>query len=320
MEMLGRPATLHVNGVDLAYGEMGKGPPLVLLHGLGDTHRTWRRVADDLARSHRVLMPDLPGHGWSGRPIDAPYTARWYGDTIAEWMRAIGVDRASICGHSFGGGIALTMTRDHHDLVDRLALVAPGGLGREVCFWLRVSALPIGRSFLGSLALRRIALRLAVTMGPARFARPEPDELERYHVLAAQPGSAIALHRTLEACMDLNGQRISFWDDAPTIKRLPPIALFWGDTDPVVPVTHADAAMKRLRHASLHRYAQVGHFPHLDEPERFTDDLLEFLGDAERPCCKLADVSAPLASAARKAAAMLELGDAGELASARSAA
>lgn len=291
MEMLGPARTARVDGVDVSYRELGEGAPVVMLHGLADSHRTFRRVAPALARRHRVLLVDLPGHGWSARPADAPYTAAWYADCVAGVMESAGVERAALCGHSFGGGVALSMLRDHGAKVDRLALVAPGGLGREVCLWLRLASLPVARSLLGSAALRKLATDLAIRLGPARFAMPEREEMEIFHAIAQMPGTAEALARTIEACLDVRGQRASFWEEAKGIGRLPPIAIFWGKRDPVVPFAHGPCAAARLMHASLHAYERAGHFPHLDEPDRFVGDLSEFLGDASRKCCRLQDVA-----------------------------
>lgn len=303
MERLGEGRVVRVGGVDLAYRELGDGPPLLMLHGLGDCHRTFRRVAPALAERHRVLLPDLPGHGWSGRPLDAPYDAPWYAETIGGFLDAVGAPRAAICGHSFGGGVALAMLRDHADRIDRLALIAPGGLGREVCAALRVASTPIARSLLGSVAIRRLTVLLAVHLGPARFAEPEDEELAVLDEIARMPGSAEALARTLAATLDLGGQRRSFWDEAETLPRLPPIGIFWGKRDPVVPFAHGPYALERLAHASLHAYERSGHFPHLDEPERFVADLSELLGDPERPCCLLrARGDAKVASLARSIA------------------
>lgn len=292
MEMLGRASVVDVEGCEIAFGELGQGSPLVMLHGLGDSHRTFRRIAPALARHHRVIMLDLPGHGLSGRPADASYDARWYARVVASFMERVGAPRAAICGHSLGGGIALTMLEQHAERVERLALIAPGGLGREVSWWLRAGALPLARTLFGSLVARQLATRFAVRWGPARFARPEPEELARYAEIAALPGTALALHRTITACLDLHGQRTSFWDAAHTLTALPPIAVLWGEADTVVPFAHAARASSRLLDAKVHAYPSCGHFPHLDEPERVARDLSAFLGDPAPPCCRLRPAAA----------------------------
>ena len=73
MEMIGQAHVSDGGGTPISWTEMGAGDPLLLVHGFQESNRTWRRVAPRLAESFHVLMPDLPGHGLSGRP-DAPYT------------------------------------------------------------------------------------------------------------------------------------------------------------------------------------------------------------------------------------------------------
>jgi len=98
-------AFTRLGGLDLHWAEMGQGRPLILLHGLSDSHGTWSKVAPQLALTRRVIMPDLPGHGFSGRP-HASYHLDWYAETMAKWINALGIDEFDMVGHSFGGGVA----------------------------------------------------------------------------------------------------------------------------------------------------------------------------------------------------------------------
>src|SRR5690242_13215068 len=99
-----RQSLARVAGTDVHWTEAGDGRPLVLLHGLADCHRTWHRVVPALAQSRRVLVPDLPGHGLSGRP-DAPYTLDWHANVIGSWLASLGLEKVDVVGHSFGGGV-----------------------------------------------------------------------------------------------------------------------------------------------------------------------------------------------------------------------
>src|SRR5262249_12610049 len=140
MDPLARPSFIRVQNVDVHWVELGAGPPLVLLHGLCDSHRTWLRIAPLLARNRRVLMPDLPGHGLSSRP-DTGYELLWHARTMATWTEAVGLDEFDLVGHSFGGGVAQTMLLSLGRRVRSLGLVAPGGLGRDVSMLLRLGVL-----------------------------------------------------------------------------------------------------------------------------------------------------------------------------------
>ena len=133
-----------VDGVNLHWAEYGRGsllPPVVLLHGLNDSHLTWEQVAPELAQDRRVLVLDLPGHGLSDRP-DAGYELQWYSRLVVSWMEALDLPAVDIVGHSLGGGIALMLLTMCRPRIRRLVLAAPGGLGREIAFVLRLAALP----------------------------------------------------------------------------------------------------------------------------------------------------------------------------------
>ena len=276
--MLGDPRRTRVEGTTLAWTELGAGAPLVLLHGLGDSHRTWRRVAPRLADHFRVLLLDLPGHGLSDRP-DAPYTLDWYAAMVLGWLDAIGVETASVVGHSFGGGVAQWMVLAARSRIERLALVAPGGLGRSVSFGLRVALFPVlGRLLTQPLMYpgTHVLMRIGIG-GPVRI---EPEEIALSARRNAAPGSGRAFHRTVAGCMDLSGQRVQSWERVHEVDSLPPLALFWGLRDRILPVGHAYAAQKRIGGATLYTYPEAGHFVHLEASDPFADDLLPFLRSA----------------------------------------
>ena len=280
MEMIGAAHEAQVDGSAIAWGELGAGPPLVLLHGLWDSHRTWRRAAPVLARDFRVLMPDLPGHGWSGRP-DAPYTLSWYARMVAGWMDEIGLGRAHICGHSFGGGIAEWMLLQERSHVDRLALVAAGGLGREVGLGMRLAAVPALGPALTPL-VTFVGLPVMLLLSPATFGHIEPGEARRVVDMNRIPGTARAFQRTLMGIVDVFGQYVSMVDRAHEIAELPPMAVYWGTKDPVIPLQHGQRLLERLTRVSLTTYPGCGHYPHLDEAAGFARDLREFLCDPAR--------------------------------------
>lgn len=277
MEMIGPPRVTTVDGTAIAWTELGEGPPVVLFHGLTDSHRTWRRVAPRLARHFRVYMPDLPGHGLSGRP-DAPYTVDWYANTMMRWLDAVGLERAHLIGHSFGGGVAQAMLLEQRARIDRLVLVAPGGLGPEVGLGLRLAAFPV----LGPIVAPHIVrhgVSIAMRVAADDFARPEPDEIDRIAWMNAAPGTGMAFRRTVTGCIDVFGQYEQTWDKIHLVDALPPIALFWGDRDKIIPARHGIDALERIEGAHFAPYAGCGHFPHLECSERFSDDVARFLDE-----------------------------------------
>lgn len=275
MWMIGAPHLTTVNDTTIAWSEIGHGPPLVLLHGLADSHRSWRRIVPVLAKRFHVYLVDLPGHGLSARP-EAPYTLRWYAETIAEWMDAVGIDRAHFCGHSYGGGVAQWLLLEHRHRVDRLALVAPGGFGREVAAALRLATLPILAPLLES-SLFGMMTRVFVRRACRSFAFCSPREIEKLTQMNTAPNSGLAFRRTLAGCIGFGGQEVLIWQYLDRLESLPPLALFWGDGDDIIPVCHAHEAARRLGNVVLTIYAGCGHSPQIEIPVQFGNDLAAFL-------------------------------------------
>ncbi len=123
--------------VDVAWFEAGRGEPLVLVHGLADDHRAWRRTLPDLVLRHRVLLYDLRGHGQStlGKPDGS---LRQLGEDLVGLLDALEIQRARIAGFSLGGTIAMRVAIDHPDRVDKLVLVATSSrVGRTAAGWYR---------------------------------------------------------------------------------------------------------------------------------------------------------------------------------------
>lgn len=279
--MLGPTHRTDIRGTTVAWTEMGEGEPLILLHGLGDSHRSWRSAAPHLARHYRVLMPDLPGHGLSGRP-DVSYTLAWYAQSVLDWMDAVGVERAHVCGHSFGGGVAQWMLLCDSSRVRSLSLVAAGGLGREVAVGLRLAAIP----FFGPLLTPHfMGLGTRAMMRQALGDGGEIDaaEIERAVWMNNAPGTGRAFQRTVVGCVDLLGQHAQTWAHIDEIPALPPIALFWGERDQMIPVRHCHLSAKRLHGVRVFTYPKCSHFLQLENAWAFARDLVSFLDHPSPP-------------------------------------
>jgi pimeloyl-ACP methyl ester carboxylesterase len=269
------------------------------LHGLYDSRRAWRRVAPMLASRSRVLMPDLPGSGSSDRP-DAPYSLSWMADIVSRWMQTIGVEKAHVCGHSFGGGIAQWMLLEHRARIDRLALVSAGGLGREVAWFLRLAALPVLGPTFSPLVLR-VVIPAVLRYRPDQFGDIEPEERSRYVEAGRIPGTARAFSRSVTGVINVFGQYRQMRDRVGDVAQLPPIALFWGADDPLIPSRHGHDMVADFEHVSLVIYERCGHFPQLERAERFASDLSSFLSDPDRRAARMPDTLAPVRAGSPRA-------------------
>src|SRR5918995_3310323 len=132
---------VELHGHRVIYRIAGSGPAIVLIHGMVNSSRHWEAVATRLADRYTVIAPDLVGHGDSATPR-GDYSLGAHAAVIRDLLSALGIERATMVGHSLGGGIAMVYFWQFPNRVERLALVSSGGLGREVSPLLRTAALP----------------------------------------------------------------------------------------------------------------------------------------------------------------------------------
>src|SRR3954466_10384381 len=142
--------TLH--GHRRAFVMVGSGPALLLLHGLGCDHTTWLPVIATLSRRFTVIAPDLLGHGQSAKPR-ADYSLGGYANGMRDLLTVLGIDKVTVVGHSFGGGVAMQFAYQFPERTERMVLVAPGGLGPEVTAAIRAVTLPGFHQAMGLLTL-----------------------------------------------------------------------------------------------------------------------------------------------------------------------
>ncbi len=278
-----RRETRVVHGYRRAYllagRPLGTAPVLWLIHGIGDSSRTWEGVLPLLGTDYTIVAPDLLGHGASDKPR-ADYSVGGFANGMRDLMEVLGVDRATVVGHSLGGGVALQFAYQYPERVERLVLVASGGLGAEVNPVLRASALPgasyaIGLSARGP--LRRTALGVARTV--ARTGLLDRNDVEDVAVIwegLRDRATRTAFLRTLRAVIDVRGQAVSSRDRLYLAAKLP-VLIVWGDRDPVVPVVHAAHAAELLPSARLAILRKTGHMPHRTNPEAFARAVRAFV-------------------------------------------
>jgi pimeloyl-ACP methyl ester carboxylesterase len=270
----------------VAYRIAGDGPVLVLVHGMATSSETWERVMPALAARFTVVAPDLPGHGASAKPW-GEYSLGAYGNILRDLLVVLGYERATLVGHSFGGGVAMQLAYQFPERCERLALVCSGGLGQEVNLLLRTLSLPGAEQLfplLCSPTLRDAGNRLAAWLrrGGLRAA-PVVEEIWRsYSSLTEQCGRR-AFFRTLRAVVDHNGQAVSAADRLYLTSQLPTL-IVWGACDAIIPVRHALAAHQGIRGSRLEIFDDAGHFPHCEAPERFVETLVDFIESTEPAC------------------------------------
>ena len=273
--------TLH--GHSVSYRRAGWGPVIVLIHGITGSAETWGDVMEPLAERFTVVAPDLLGHGQSAKPR-GDYSLGAYASGIRDLLGALGHDRATVVGHSLGGGVAMQMAYQFPERCERLVLVSSGGLGREVNMMLRAATLPGSELVLPLLASRRL-LNVSSAVG-GFFGRlglragPDLEEIWRGFSSLNDVGARSAFIQTLRGIVDAGGQRVNATDRLYLAQRVPTM-LLWGERDPIIPVAHGRAAKELIPGSRMHTFADAGHFPHRTDPRAFVKCLEEFIDSTE---------------------------------------
>lgn len=283
----------RVDGLPVRYFAAGEGPPLLLLHGNGDSAVSWRWVLPALARTHRVYAPDLPDFGDSGKPgTDAPPT--FFARFAARFLDTLGVTSAAVAGNSLGGLAALHLALTTPDRVTALALVDSAGLGWSLNPALAALALPgYGEWAMAWSKTPLGTVQRAWWRGAFLFANPERVPaawLAEQDRLALLPGF---LEATLAALRAVTGPGIQ---RDVLLARLPeltmPTLIVWGTDDRLFPVCQAHAAVTRLRQGRLALIPDCGHLPHVERPAEFVAALRAFLLEHDAARVVPADLAA----------------------------
>jgi len=268
-----------IHGYRRAFIHAGKGPPLLLLHGIGDRCDTWQPVIGSLSEDHTVIAPDLLGHGRSDKPR-ADYSVAAFANGMRDLLSVLGIDRATVVGHSFGGGVAMQFAYQYPERCERLVLVSPGGIAREVHPLLRLASAPTAEVLLPLLRLRltrllgRCGMRALERLG-TDLGR-DADEMLRVFDALPDATARRAFVWTLRAVVDGRGQHVTMLDRCYLTRGMPTL-LLWGTRDAVLPFRHAAVAQAAMPASRLEVFEGAGHFPHHHDPARFLAVLRDFL-------------------------------------------
>src|SRR6201985_1021624 len=288
--------TLHfrtIHGYKRAYRIAGSGPAILLIHGIGDNSTTWNTVQAKLAQRVTVIAPDLLGHGRSDKPR-ADYSVAAYANGMRDLLSVLDIDRVTIVGHSLGGGVAMPFAYQLPQLVERLILVAAGGVTKDVNVVFRLASLPMGSE---AMALLRLPLMLPAVqiagqiVGKAIGTQGFGNDLSNVlRILEELPGptASAAFSRTLRAVVDWRGQIVTMLDRCYLTEAIP-VQIIWGTKDVVVPFRHARMAHAAMPGSRLEIFEGSGHFPFHEDPARFVE-LVETFIDSTEPATHDHDV------------------------------
>lgn len=274
---------VEIHGHRRAFVKTGSGPALLLLHGLGCDHTTWSLVIESLAKRYTVIAPDLLGHGSSAKPR-ADYSVGGYANGMRDLLTVLGIDRVTVVGHSFGGGVAMQFAYQFPERCERLVLVSSGGLGPEVTPAIRAITTPGFHQAMGLLTLPGVrhvgtSVMRALAATGNRSLRDLGEAADIYESFK-DPHTRAAIRHVVRAVVDWQGQIVTIADRAYLTEAMP-ICVVWGRNDQIIPVRHAGNAAALAPYARVEVIPNAGHFPHKDHPQRFVRLVNDFIRTTE---------------------------------------
>jgi pimeloyl-ACP methyl ester carboxylesterase len=262
---------LPVDGMNVHYRDEGSGPAIVLVHGTSASLHTWDGWAASLRSAHRVVRLDLPAFGLTGPNPSRNYSIDAYVSFLAHFAERAGVGRFVLAGNSLGGNIAWNYALKHPAQVRGLILVDAGGYplsSTSAPLAFRAATWPILPDLLVRLDPRRLVEDgLKKSYGdPSRI---RPEVLDRYHELALGPGNRDAF---------IDRMRTPRPDESAHIREIKtPTLVLWGALDRLVDPEAARRFGRDISGSRLIVYADLGHIPMEEDPERTVADVKRFI-------------------------------------------
>ncbi|MBC2637880.1 MULTISPECIES: alpha/beta fold hydrolase [unclassified Rhodococcus (in: high G+C Gram-positive bacteria)] len=264
--------TIDVNGVATNYHDVGQGAPVVLIHGSGPgvtAWANWRTTIPHLAESFRVIAPDILGFGYTERPDGVEYNSTTWTNHLVGLLDALGLDKVSIVGNSFGGSLALNIATKHPDRVDRLVLMGSVGVRFDItagldAVWGFEPSLPAMRALLDVFAYDRSLVN---------------DELAELRLAAAtRPGVQEAFSAMFPAPRQQGVDEMAV--DENLIAGLENDTLIvHGRDDQVIPLTNSLRLLELIDRSQLHVFGRCGHWVQIEHSARFNSLVADFLSE-----------------------------------------
>ncbi len=269
--------TIEVKSHRIAYLDMGKGPPLIFIHGFGGSMWQWEHQLEPLSRSHRVIILDLLGSGISAKP-EQPYSPRTLNDFFSHFMLTLGISRATLIGNSMGAGLAMAMALDHPDQVDALVLISgfpasiQNSVGSSSYQQFLTNPPPLWLANFGNWVAGKSATERILKEIIHNHDLITPAVIERSFQNRKRDGILEPLYSLLDHMEQWEtnyGKRLS--------GIVQPVLLLWGEHDQIFPIEVGEGLQDVLPHAQWHKVKDSGHLPQWEQPQEVNSLILSFL-------------------------------------------
>jgi pimeloyl-ACP methyl ester carboxylesterase len=259
-------------GGQLVHAEQsGEGEPVVLLHGFGASTYSWRQVIPALARGHRVVAIDLNGFGYTQRPRSREsYTREGQAKLVLDTLDALGIARAHVVGHSYGGGITLYLAARHPERFRSMVLVDSSAPTYANDRRSRTAALrPLDAFYVRAVAIRPEAIRKALLRSFWDDSKVTPELVRAY-------ADRVAVEGVGDAFYGLTAP-VPPGEPVELEKIAVPTLVVWGDHDELIAPAAGRQAAARLPHSDFVLIKDCGHLPMEEQPEALLGAVLPFL-------------------------------------------
>ena len=270
---VGYGSFISVKNLDIHVWEAGEGYPVILIHGFTGTAYDWRFNIPVLAKNFSVHAFDLPGFGYSQKPLNFKYNADGYADFVIDFMDERGIGKAVLVGNSLGGHVALNACARYAKRISGLVLVDSGGYPDSKKFLLfNLMTRPVLGKLMMQLNSRntiRQALKNAILYNPA-FATE--DVISDYYNVYSTPNARkipLVVVRNMTA------------DESRTPETLKliqsPTLIIWGEQDKVIPLCWGECFHRDITNSSLAKVPESGHMPQIEQSETVNKSITGFI-------------------------------------------
>jgi pimeloyl-ACP methyl ester carboxylesterase len=264
--------------VKLYYSEEGKGPPLLLIHGFGASTFTWRFVAPELAKNHRVIAVDLKGFGQSDKPFDGRYSVYDQAELLAQLIEDKDLRDLTLVGHSFGGGVALLLALEANRRLDgritRLVLLDSIAFPQNIPVFFRLLDVPLVSQIGVRMVPPSVQARVALQIAYFDDSKIDPEEIELY---AAPLKTAAGKHAIIYSARQIVPEDIAELSERYKTIELPTLIL-WCDHDRIVPLEVGIKLRRTLPNSTLRLVEECGHMPQEEQPASTLALIRGFIG------------------------------------------
>ena len=258
--------------------ERGEGPPVLLIHGFGTNSFTWRHVAPDLARDHKVIAVDLKGFGRSDKPFDERYAASDQAELLTQLILDRDLRNLTVVGHSYGGGIALLLALEAEarlkGRITKLVLLDTIAYPQDIPVFFKLLDTPVVSQLGVRMAPPAVQIQMALRIAYFDNSKIGPDEIDAY---AAPMKTAAGKHALIHSARQIMPPDVEQIAARYATIRLPTLIL-WCDHDRIVPVGVGLKLKREMPNATFRLIDECGHMPQEEQPEATMLQIRHFLG------------------------------------------